>query len=165
MSTPDLYKSSHTVSGGSRSRSGSVSYDYSQLDEKDKIRQAIDSLDAKKFQSLYEGDVGGAMAIAKQQRGLLAELAKPASVRIRSKSSRSANSGPSESVGFKQAAEEDYGYGAQEGAREPQDIPEAQAPRQTPKPQEPTEGLIMPEMDMNMNPIAGLRPKTFRPYV
>ena len=163
MSRPDLYLSSHTKAGGSSSTSASTSYDYSQLDEKDKLRQAIDSLDAKKFQSLYAGDVGGAMAIGKQQRGLLAELAKPASVRLRSGSARASNSGPSESVGFKQAGGQEGGSSA--SAREPEETLEVNTPRPV-EPPEPEEGLTMPtQVDMNWNPVAGLRPKTFRPYV
>lgn len=160
MSTPDLYRSSQSHGGGSRSASVSASFDYSQLDEQDKMRQAVDALDAKKFQSLYEGDVAGAMAIGKQQRGLLSALAKPASVRLSSGSARASSSGPTDSEGYRQVGEDD-----DEGPREPRDTPEIQTPRPATEPQEPTEGLIMPKVDMNMNPVAGLRPKKFRPYV
>lgn len=159
MSTPDLYRSSSSTSGGSRSGSSSVSFDYTELDNQRKLAEAASALDAKKFQALYGGDIAGAMAIGKQQEGLLRELAKPASVRVRSTSSNSSRGKPTYSEGYSQVREEDG------GASEPRDIPDPEIPKQTPKPQEPTEGLIMPEMDMNANPVAGLRPKTFRPYV
>ena len=161
MSTPDLYRSSSSASGGSRSGSASVSYDYTELDNQRKLSEAAASLDAKKFQALYGGDIAGAMAIGKQKEGLLAELAKPASVRVRSTSSNVSRGKPTFSEGYSQVREDD------DGPREPTDVPnpEPETPRNPPESPEPKEGLIMPEMDMNMNPVAGLRPKKFRPLV
>ena len=158
MSTPDLYRSSTSASGGSRSGSASVSYDYTELDNQRKLAEAASALDAKKFQAMYGGDIAAAMAIGKQQEGLLSELAKPASVRVRSTSSNSSRGKPTLSEGYSQVREDD------DGPREPTDVPAPQAPKQTTKPQEPVEGLIMPEMDMNMNPVASLRPRNFRSY-
>ena len=152
-----LAKSFKGPSSGS-STSTSVSYDYSELDRQDKLRDAAQALDAKKFQSLYGGDIAGAIAIGKQQEGLLSQLARPASVRVRSTSSNSSIGKPTYSEGYSQVREDD------DGPRQPPDVPVPEAPKQTPKPQEPVEGLIMPEMDMNMNPIASLRPRNFRSY-
>lgn len=95
MSKSFLSKSFKAPARGS-SRSASVTYDYSELDRQDKLREAANSLDAKKADLLYKGDIGGMLALNQQKRGLLSELAKPAGVRIRSASARSASdrSGP-----------------------------------------------------------------------
>ena len=98
-----LAKSFKGPSSGS-STSTSVSYDYSELDRQDKLRDAAQALDAKKFQSLYGGDIAGAIAIGKQQEGLLSELAKPAGVRVKSSSAKNSSdgSGPQVSQEFRQ---------------------------------------------------------------
>lgn len=84
--------------GGSSSTS--VSYDYSELDRQDKLRDAAQALDAKKANLLYSGDVGGMLSLNEQKRGVLSELAKPANVRIKSSSTKTSSdsSGPQHSL-------------------------------------------------------------------
>ena len=87
-----LAKSFKGPSSGS-SKSTSVSYDYSELDRQDKLRDAAQALDAKKASLLYSGDIGGMLALNKQKRGLLSELAKPAKVRVKSSSEKNSSDG------------------------------------------------------------------------
>lgn len=87
-----LAKSFKGPSSGS-STSTSVSYDYSELDRQDKLRDAAQALDAKKASLLYSGDIGGMLALNKQKRGLLSELAKPAGVRVKSSSAKNSSDG------------------------------------------------------------------------
>lgn len=99
MPTSLIAQSFKAPSKGS-SRSVSVSYDYSELDRQDKLREAANALDAKKADLLYKGDIGGMLSLNKQKEGLLSELAKPANVRLKSSSARSASdsSGPEGSM-------------------------------------------------------------------
>lgn len=99
MPTSMFAKSFKAPSGGS-SRSDSVSYDYSELDRQDKLREAATALDAKKSDLLYKGDIGGMLALNQQKSGLLGELAKPANIRVKSSSAKSSSdrSGPEASM-------------------------------------------------------------------
>ena len=90
-------------SGGSRSTS--VSYDYSELDRQDKLREASQALDAKKTDLLYKGDIGGMLALNKQKEGLLSELARPAGVRVKSTSERSSSDSSGPQVSFEKRKE------------------------------------------------------------
>ena len=101
---PSLLSKSFKAPSRGGSSSVSVSYDYSELDRQDKLRDAAQSLDAKKADLLYKGDVGGMLALNQQKRGLLGELARPANVRVKSSSARSSSDskGPEQSASFEQ---------------------------------------------------------------
>lgn len=73
----------------SQSSSGSVSYDYSGLDEINKRKDEAGQLEVAKFKALYDGDVSGSLAASKRIRGLLNSLADLPPVRVSSQSSSS----------------------------------------------------------------------------
>lgn len=123
-----LAKSFKGPSSGS-SKSTSVSYDYSELDRQDKLRDAAQALDAKKASLLYSGDIGGMLALNKQKRGLLSELAKPAKVRVKSSSEKNSSDGSGPQV-------------SQEVRHEPRQLPKQNTAPSPPKPKKGAGDLL-----------------------
>lgn len=93
--------------------SGSVSYDYSGMDDRAKKLDAIEQLRPAKYQALYNGDVAASTTIEQRIRDLVGAVANPRIPMVRVASSQrststSGDSGEIRGDHLKAAPEPDY---------------------------------------------------------
>lgn len=101
------YTTRFSGAGGSSSSGGSVSYDYSGLDEIRKRQNEANQLAVARQAQLYDGDIKGSMTGGQRIRYLLSSLSDIEPVRVSSvsKNNSSSDSGPTYEAGVKTPAE------------------------------------------------------------